>query len=120
MGGTKQMKYNYEFWNALDELVSNSEIVIDRPKGTSHPKYPDFIYRVDYGYLKDTSSMDGAGIDVWVGSGEKKVDAIMCIVDLIKKDSEIKILLGCTDEEKKIVYETHNETQFMKGILIQR
>lgn len=27
------MQYNIEFWNALDELVSNSEIVIDRPKG---------------------------------------------------------------------------------------
>ena len=26
----------------------------------------------------------------------------------------------CTDEEKQIVYETHNETSFMKGILIQR
>ena len=114
------MQYNTEFWNALDELVNNSEIIIDRPKGTSHPKYPDFIYRVDYGYLKDTTSMDGAGIDVWVGSGKKKVDAIMCIVDLVKKDSEIKILIGCTNEEKQIVYETHNETAFMKGILIHR
>lgn len=114
-----KMQYNIEFWNALDELVSNSEIVIDRPKGTSHPRYPNFIYRVNYGYLKGTSSMDGAEIDVWVGSGEKKVDAIMCIVDLMKKDSEIKILIGCT-EEMKIVYETHNETQFMKGVLIRR
>ena len=114
------MQYNSEFWNALDKLVTNSEIVIDRPKGTAHPKYPNFIYRVDYGYLKDTSSMDGAGIDVWVGSAEKNVDAIMCIVDLMKKDSEIKILIGCTEEEKAIVYETHNETQFMKGVLILR
>ena len=114
------MQHNVEFWNALDELVNNSEIIIDRPKGTSHPKYPDFIYRVDYGYLKDTTSMDSAGIDVWVGNGDKKVDAIMCIVDLVKKDSEIKILVGCSDEEKKIVYETHNETQFMKGVLIRR
>ena len=114
------MQYNVEFWNALDELVNNSEIIIDRPKGTSHPKFPGFIYRVDYGYLKDTSSMDGAGIDVWVGSGKKKVDAIMCIVDLMKKDSEIKILIGCTEEEKEIVYKTHNETQFMKGVLIRR
>lgn len=65
-------RYNNEFWNALDELVSNSEIIIDRPKGTAHPKYPDFIYRVDYGYLQDTTSMDGAGIDVWVGTNEKK------------------------------------------------
>lgn len=112
--------YNDDFWNALDELVANSEIVIDRPKGTPHPKFPNFIYRVDYGYLKDTSSMDGAGIDVWVGSSEKKINAIMCIVDLMKKDSEIKILIGCTEDEQAIVYETHNETQFMKGVLIRR
>ena len=111
---------NDEFWKALDELVSNSQIVIDRPKGTAHPKYPDVIYRVDYGYLKDTASMDGAGIDVWVGTGEKKADAIMCTVDLLKRDSEIKILIGCTEEEKKIVYETHNDSKYMKGILIRR
>ena len=109
-----------DFWNALDELVNDSEIIIDRPKGTAHPKYPNFIYKVDYGYLKETSSMDGGGIDVWVGSGEKQIDAIICIVDLIKKDSEIKILIGCTEEEKDIVYKTHNETPFMKGILIRR
>lgn len=113
-------QYNDDFWKALDELVNNSEIVIDRPKGTAHPKYPNSLYRVDYGYLRNTSSMDGAGIDVWVGSGEKKIDAIMCIVDLMKRDSEIKILIGCTEIEKSIVYETHNETQFMKGVLIRR
>ncbi len=111
---------NSDFWKALDELVDNSEIIIDRPKGTAHPKYPNFIYRVDYGYLSNTSSMDGAGIDVWVGSGDKKIDAIMCIVDLLKRDSEIKILIGCTEEEKTIICETHNETEYMKGVLIRR
>ena len=115
------MNYTHEdFWNAIDELVNTSEIVIDRPKGSAHPRFPDFIYRVDYGYLKNTASMDGAEIDVWVGSGDKKIDAIMCIVDLMKRDSEIKILIGCTEEEKMEVYRTHNETQFMKGILIRR
>ncbi len=64
--------------------------------------------------------MDGGGIDVWVGTNGNQVDAIMCIVDLMKRDSEIKILIGCTEEEKEIIYETHNETQFMKGILIER
>ena len=112
--------YNEDFWDALDKLVNDSEIIIDRPKGTAHPKYPDFVYSVDYGYLKNTSSMDGGGIDVWVGSGEKQIDAIMCIVDLMKKDSEIKILIGCTEEEKATVYKTHNETPFMKGVLIRR
>ena len=110
---------NSEFWKALDKLVACSEIVIDRPKGTVHPKYPEFTYQLDYGYLKDTSSMDGAGIDVWVGSGKKEIDAVICIVDLKKKDSEIKILIGCT-EEKRVIYETHNATRFMKGILVRR
>ena len=111
---------NEDFWKALDELVSNSEIVIDRPRGSAHPRFPNFIYKVDYGYLKNTSSMDGAEIDVWIGSGDKKIDAIMCIVDLMKRDSEIKILVGCTEEEKLEVYKTHNETQYMKGVLIRR
>jgi len=116
-----KMKVANNFWMALDELVCNSEIVIDRPKGTAHPRYPDFIYKVDYGYLKNTSSMDGAGIDVWVGTAkEKSIDAIVVIIDLIKRDSEIKILISCTEEEKDIVYQTHNETPYMKGILIRR
>ncbi len=118
--GGNGMQNNDEFWEALDKLVADSEIVIDRPKGTAHPRFPEFIYRVDYGYLKDTSSMDGGGIDVWVGSGKKEIDAIMCIVDLMKKDSEIKLLIGCTEEEKAIIYKTHNATPLMKGILIRR
>ncbi len=113
-------KYDTFFWAAIDELVSRSEIIIDRPKGSPHPKYPNFIYKADYGYLKNTSSMDGGGIDVWVGTNGKQVDAIICIVDLLKNDSEIKILIGCTQEEKALIYETHNKTQFMKGILIER
>lgn len=111
---------NSGFWDALDRLAAGSEIVIDRPKGSAHPRYPDFIYPVDYGYLKGTSSMDGGGIDLWAGSGKKEIDAVMCIVDLIKKETEIKILMGCTEEEKAMVYRAHNQTQFMKGVLIRR
>ena len=115
------MKSANDFWKMLDALVCSSEIVIDRPKGTAHPQYPSFIYKVDYGYLKNTSSMDGDGIDVWVGTASGKcIDAIMVIIDSIKRESEIKILISCTEEEKNMIYETHNETPYMKGILICR
>lgn len=120
VGEMRMNGFDDAFWKMLDSLVRDSEIVTDRPKGTVHPKYPDFVYEVDYGYLKDTSSMDGAGIDVWVGSGEKRVDAVICTVDYLKRDSEIKILIGCTEEEKLSVYRAHNETQYMKGIMIRR
>ena len=119
--GNIMNRFDEAFWQAIDELVNTSEIKIDRPKGTVHPKFPDYIYKVDYGYLHNTTSMDGSGIDVWVGSeARRQVDAIMCIVDLSKRDSEIKLLIGCSKEEKDIVYQTHNETQYMKGILILR
>jgi len=109
------------FWAALDKLAAESEIIIDRPKGTAHPRYPDFIYPLDYGYLKGTTSMDGGGIDVWRGSkSTEDINGIICIVDLTKRDSEIKVLVGCTQEEKMMVSRIHNETEFMKGILIDR
>ncbi len=112
---------NVEFWNAIDQLVSSEKIVIDRPKGSTHPRFPHIRYEVDYGYIENTASMDAGGIDVWLGSlSNKKVNAIICTVDLMKKDSEIKLLIGCTEDEMNTVYEFHNSTEFMKGLLIKR
>jgi inorganic pyrophosphatase len=113
-------KYNAYFWLALEKLVSDSNIIIDRPKDSHHPKYTNFIYPVDYGYLENTSSMDGNGIDVWKGSKGDYIDAVICTVDLFKKDSEIKILIGCDEREKMLALETHNNSEYMKGILIRR
>jgi inorganic pyrophosphatase len=96
-------------------------VVIDRPKGSYHPRFPEIIYHVDYGYLENTTSMDGNGIDVWRGTAPSgKVDAIVCTVDLRKKDSEIKILMGCTQEEKQLILEFCNFGEHMKGMLIER
>ena len=115
------MKYDNDFWKAVDALVSSGKIVIDRPKGSTHPHFPNIKYEVDYGYIESTTSMDGGGIDVWLGSlADKKVNAIICTVDLMKKDSEIKLLIGCTEEEMNTAYAFHNDSEFMKGFLIKR
>ena len=58
-----------------------------------------FCLLMNWNGAYEEEAMDGAGIDVWVGSQNKQIDAIMCIVDLMKRDSEIKILIGCTEEE---------------------
>jgi len=113
-------QYNAAFWSALDKLVSESKIIIDRPKGSRHPKYQNFVYPVDYGYLEGTTSMDGGGIDVWIGTGGESIDAVICTVDLLKKDSEIKLLIGCNEDEKQLVLEAHNNSGYMKCILIRR
>jgi inorganic pyrophosphatase len=108
------------FWSRLDELVATCEVKIDRPKGTAHPRYPALIYPLDYGYLEHTSSPDGNEIDVWVGSlPEGAVTGIVCTVDTVKKDAEIKILLGCTPEEAQTILHTHDSGP-MSAVLLLR
>lgn len=112
------MKYDNEFWKLLDELFLKHEIVIDRPRGTAHPKYHEYIYPFDYGYLKDTSSSDSGGVDVWIGSAKGEgVVGIISSIDIVKSDSEIKILYNCTQEEIQCIYYEHNRTSGMKGLL---
>lgn len=65
--------------------------------------------------------MDAGGIGIWIGSSAiKQADALICTVDLLKRDSEIKLLIGCTQEEKRTILAFHNDSEFMKGILIER
>jgi inorganic pyrophosphatase len=89
-----------EFWDYLNTLVEESQIQIDRPKGTIHPRYPNTEYPVDYGYLSGTTAADGGGIDIWLGTaGKGAVVGVLCTVDLLKKDTELKIVYECTEDE---------------------
>ena len=112
------------FWHALDTLVSTSEIVIDRPRGSVHPRYPDVIYPLDYGYLRGTTSGDGKGIDVWIGTREvRHVSGVILTVDLLKRDSEVKILLCCTPEEVQTILRIHDQSArggLQSALLLER
>lgn len=41
-------------------------VVIDRPLGSAHPKHPDMIYPVNYGYIPDILAEDGEEQDVYL------------------------------------------------------
>jgi inorganic pyrophosphatase len=109
------------FWTILDMFVQSAELVIDRPKGSVHPRYAAIVYPMDYGYLKGTSAPDGKEIDVWRGSlPALKLDAVVCTADRKKRDAEIKLLLGCTEEEKTVICDFYRRSEYMAGILIRR
>ena len=47
---------------------------------------------------------------MWVGSiGGTKVTGVICCVDALKGDVEMKLLLGCTQEDMRLVLGIHNE-----------
>jgi inorganic pyrophosphatase len=117
-----EFQNNALFWQKIDSLFFSSELVINRPKHTTHPLYSNLIYPVDYGYLKDTVTSDNGGIDVFVGTKKKRhfIEYIIIAADILKKDVEIKILHGCGDEEINEILLFLNQTDFQKTILIKK
>lgn len=115
------LENNAFFWQKLDTLFFSSKLVIDRPRYTVHYKYSNLVYPVDYGYLSDTTGSDQAPIDVFKGSQKtNQVGAIVVSADILKKDCEVKLLIGCSEEEEHEVLEFLNQTEFQKAILIHR
>ncbi len=99
-----------DYWHSLDELVGTSTLCIDRPRGTAHPRYPDFIYPLDYGHLEGTRGGDGAGIDIWLGSLPGcRVTGVVITLDRLKRDAEVKVLINCTPDEAQLILRTHDD-----------
>jgi inorganic pyrophosphatase len=112
--------HDARFWAMADRLVATGQIVIDRPRGTAHPRFPDIVYPLDYGYLAGTTGGDGDGIDIWRGSlPDLAVTAVIATIDLHKRDAEVKLLVGCAEGEARIALATHR-TDSQAAILVFR
>ncbi|MHB8946210.1 MAG: inorganic pyrophosphatase, partial [Bacillota bacterium] len=102
---------DHRFWEHAGELVASSRLVIDRPGSAPG---------LDYGYLEGTAAVDGEGVDVWRGSQpEPKVTGAIVTVDLLKRETEVKLLVGCDDEEAATALAAHNVGR-QAGLLIMR
>ena len=112
---------NPAFWTLLDELVASRKIVVDRPKGSAHPRFPENIYPLDYGYLEGTTSGDGQGKGVWLGSGNaQRLSAVLISADLRKRDAELKLLLGCDPAEQQAALGFLNAYPSFQCLLVPR
>jgi inorganic pyrophosphatase len=88
------------YWETLLKFIKENEIIIDRPIGSRHPNFKDIVYPLNYGYLLNTTAIDGSGIDIFIGSQKDNlIQGIICTVDDKKKDAEIKIMYNCSEEE---------------------
>ena len=116
-----QLENNAFFWQKIDSIFLASAVVITQPAGSSHPDYQNLVYPVDYGYLNETLSQDSLGISIYKGSiSTHIIDAMLVSADILKKDIEVKLLLGCNAEEVDKILRFVNQTEFQKTILVRR
>lgn len=55
-------------------LGKTVEIEIDRPIGTPHPKHPEIIYPINYGYIPNVFGGDGEELDVYILGIDEKIE----------------------------------------------
>lgn len=111
----------HAFFGALDRLVASASLRIDRPGGSAHPRFPEVIYPIDYGYLEGTGGGDGEGVDVFRGSASGSgIVGIVLTADLTKRDVEVKILLDCSADEIDAVEHLLHERLRLNASLIRR
>jgi hypothetical protein len=87
------MSADLSFWQPMTQLLMTNSLIIDHPKGSLHPRCPYLTYPLDYGDLETTTSRDGGGIDVWLGSLNttrnygrvKTLTGILCTFDTLTK-----------------------------------
>ncbi len=109
------------YWDILEEFIQLNNITVDRKKGTPHPTFNHMIYPVDYGFIRNTKSMDGSGIDIFIGKEKPRmISGVICTVDRERKDSEIKVVYGCSETEIDIILQFLNSTDSMKALFISR
>ena len=115
-----EFENNAYFWQKLDTLCMSSGIKIDRPKDSVHPLYSNLVYPVNYGYLDSEESAE-LRIDVFKGDARSlKVQAVVVCADILKKDVDVKLIVGCSPEEENRILQFLNQTDFQKTVIIRR
>ncbi len=66
-------------------------VTIDRPLGSRHPKHPDILYTVNYGYVEGIPAPDGDWQDVYVLGVDKPLDRFTGrVIALVRRRDDVE------------------------------
>jgi inorganic pyrophosphatase len=99
---------------ALSLLGKKVTIKVDRPMGTSHPRW-GWVYPINYGYLREVIAPDGEGLDAYLLGVNEPLDSFNgeCIA-IIHRDDD--------DDDKLVVVpegESYSDEQIMTLVAFQ-
>lgn len=101
------------------------DVVIDRKINTSHPKFPNSIYPINYGYIPNTIAADGKEIDVYLLGVKEPVDTFRgkCIAVIHRYDDDddkvIVVPEGMNYTDEEIRKETYFQEQYFESEIIR-
>ena len=96
------------------------KVTIDRPLGSHHPKFPDTVYPINYGYINGTIAGDGEEQDAYILGVEEPLTEFQGeVVAIIHRfdDCEDKWVVapdGLSFSREEILKETAFTERFFK------
>lgn len=110
--------------NYQDFLGKKIRVIMDRPMGSKHPKW-DFIYPINYGYIPNTISGDGAELDAYIVGIFEPLNEFegKCIAAIHRLDDDDDKLIiapeGKIYTEEQIEALVEFQERFFKHIIVE-
>jgi GrpB-like predicted nucleotidyltransferase (UPF0157 family) len=83
-------------------LGKTVEIEIDRPIGTPHPKHPEIIYPINYGYIPNVYGGDGEELDVYILGIDERIEegdrTVAKIIGIVYRKNDVEDKLVAAPE----------------------
>ena len=105
---------------------STVKCTMDRPMGTTHPKYPDIYYPINYGYVDGVMGGDGAEQDVYILGVDTPLETFTGTVIAVfhryndVEDSWIVAPEGMDFTDEEIWEQISFQEKFFDGVLLRR
>ncbi len=72
----------------MEDIV---KVIVDRPKGSVHPKYKNIFYEVNYGFIPNVFAPDGEEQDAYIiGVGEPLKEFTGKVIAIIHRLNDIE------------------------------
>lgn len=98
-------------------------IEMDRPIGARHPKHPEIIYPINYGYIPGVYGGDDEELDVYLLGVDTPVRSYTArIIGIVHRTDDVEDKLVAAPEGKyytaeEIAAEVHFQEQFHEGYI---
>jgi len=104
----------------FNEIVT---VTIDRPIGAIHPKHPEIIYPINYGYIEGVIAPDGEELDVYVmGVEEPLREFTGRVIGIVHREDDVEDKLvaaldGAVYTQNEIAEAVHFQEQFHRSTI---